>query len=321
MVKGFTMSRIVISLFCLLTFGFLNVGSSFSQDALDPREVAKQLRDAGAFFHDQRRYKKAITAYSESLELVPNAMFYVERGNVWEDMGKLDEAIADCDRAIELKPTLYWAYSSRGSSYVKVKNYQDALSDYTTAIDLAPKEATLYASRAKVRFLLEEYDLAIDDLDEAVRIEPDRAIVLFYRAACNAQLRNWGEMLADAETMISLDPKSADAYALRGEVNLALNHIDKACLDFSKANDLGNLSPGAKNQLTHFLLDHNFLDNQDDEQVLSLYLNLHRLLGGEGNGWTLLASIYVNLDHIKSVFKQHSKPLEHAPTSGKDQEQ
>ena len=48
--------------------------------------------------------------------------------------------------------------------------------------------------------------------------------------------------LADYNKAIELDPNYASAYLNRGNAKLLLNQKDSACLDFSKAGELGNES-------------------------------------------------------------------------------
>jgi len=271
------MSRISVTV-VLYSFAWLStLCPLFAQESPSSLVVAKQLRNAGIAFHDQQEYLKAVSAFSESLELFPHAEVYVERSWVWMDRGKVEEAIADCNRAIELDPKLSPAYFWRADCYTKMKDYSRALDDCTTAIEFRPKEALSYMSRAKVHYMLEQWDRAVEDIDLAIKIDSTRPIFVFRRAECNAMMKQWEAMLADAERMITLDPNSSDAYVLRGEANLALEKIGKSCRDFAKANVLGNLSATGRNQLASFCYSYTFEGDHDTKQMMSLYLNLHRI--------------------------------------------
>jgi superkiller protein 3 len=51
-----------------------------------------------------REHEKAVEAYTQTLELAPNAQSHVERAVMLEKLGRTDEALADMDRAVELDP-------------------------------------------------------------------------------------------------------------------------------------------------------------------------------------------------------------------------
>ena len=51
-------------------------------------------------------------------------------------MGKYEQALADLDRAIELKPDDEWALSRRGVTYQQVGKYEQALAEFNRKIEL-----------------------------------------------------------------------------------------------------------------------------------------------------------------------------------------
>lgn len=53
--------------------------------------------------------------------------------------GDLDNAIEQCDLAIELNPKYWRAYNNRGNVHLTAGAYAEAGSDYETALDINPK--------------------------------------------------------------------------------------------------------------------------------------------------------------------------------------
>jgi tetratricopeptide (TPR) repeat protein len=49
-----------------------------------------------------------------------------------------DEAVADFDRAIELRPDLDWAIASRGEARRQMARYAEALVDFDRALEIDP---------------------------------------------------------------------------------------------------------------------------------------------------------------------------------------
>ena len=75
-------------------------------------------------------------ALSPSSRITPEA--YNNRGNVLQDLGLLDEALADFNRSISLHPDYADAYNNRGNTLQDMRRYDDALTSYDKAIALKP---------------------------------------------------------------------------------------------------------------------------------------------------------------------------------------
>jgi len=68
------------------------------------------------------------------------AIAYSFRGNAYQHMGKLQEAISDYTLAIELLPDNRSAYYNRGGAYFDLKNYSEALYNFSKALEIDPTD-------------------------------------------------------------------------------------------------------------------------------------------------------------------------------------
>ena len=68
-------------------------------------------------------------------------------------MGQHEAALADYDKAIDLKPDYADAYSNRGVAKAALGQHDNALDDYDRAIDLKPDDADAYNNRGAMRRL------------------------------------------------------------------------------------------------------------------------------------------------------------------------
>jgi Flp pilus assembly protein TadD len=66
-------------------------------------------------------------------------------------MGRLDEAVSDYSRALELDARNANAYHNRGSTLDKLGRLHDAISDFSRAIELDPGNASSLNSRGLAR--------------------------------------------------------------------------------------------------------------------------------------------------------------------------
>jgi tetratricopeptide (TPR) repeat protein len=101
------------------------------------------------------------------------------------DPTKGDEAIAACSQLIQsnkLKPNdLSRAYFSRGLAKKSKGKLSEAFADFDRAIQLNPKDATIYLNRGRAR-QYDDRNGALADFDQAVKLKPDYAEAYLRRA-------------------------------------------------------------------------------------------------------------------------------------------
>ena len=99
---------------------------------------------------------------------------YFQRANVRAASGKYEQAIADYDRALELKPRQAAAYyNNRGNAKDACGRHEEAMADYDEAIRIDPQHASAYVNRGTAYRSTGMHDRAIADYNEAIRLNPD----------------------------------------------------------------------------------------------------------------------------------------------------
>ncbi len=79
-----------------------------------------------------------IAACSELIRKNPrDAGAHLNRGSAFRAKGELDRALADYDKALELRPNYAAAYESRGAAYAAKGDYVHAVADVTRAGELS----------------------------------------------------------------------------------------------------------------------------------------------------------------------------------------
>ena len=89
---------------------------------------------------------------------------------------RFQEAIAELDEAIRLKPEDFLAYSDRGLAYFRLGSPKRAIDDLEEAIRLNPKYAHAYLNRGVAYGRLGQHRQAIESYDEATRLNPENAL-------------------------------------------------------------------------------------------------------------------------------------------------
>ena len=110
------------------------------------------------------------------------AVLYGNRCAASINNGKSDEALSDCNQAIQLDPKNAVAYANRCAAHIHKGEIDDALSDCNQAIQLDSKNAAAFHNRAAGYSAKGNYDGAIADLDHAIQLDPNNATSYIGRA-------------------------------------------------------------------------------------------------------------------------------------------
>jgi Tfp pilus assembly protein PilF len=144
------------------------------EDAL-LKQQALQLWNEAVRYHRQGDFQEAIALYTKSIETYPTAEAYTFRGWAYQFLGRIDDAIAECKKAIEVDPSFGNPYNDIGAYLIAKGQLDDAiewLEQAKTAPRYEPRHfpymnlARVYAAKGMVL-------KAIHELEEALRIQPD----------------------------------------------------------------------------------------------------------------------------------------------------
>lgn len=186
----------------------------------------------GLSYHAAGRYDEAVDACTTIIEAAPAqtrsapgrplaAQILACRARAHHAAGRITDAIADYDRAIDLDPNFAWAFAHRGDAYQALAGSERAVADYTMAVKLDPDYAWAFARRGDAYRMMAvedesvaDYARAIADYGEALRLDPDDAETMAFRGQAHLALGNLTEAIADLDMAVSLDPTILWARAL-----------------------------------------------------------------------------------------------------------
>jgi tetratricopeptide (TPR) repeat protein len=181
----------------------------------------------------------ALADFNKAIELKPDlAAAWNNRGLVKQTKGDRAGALADFSRAIELKPDLAAAYNNRGEVKRAKGDLDDALADYNRAIELKPDLAAAYNNRAEVKRAKADLEGALADFSRAIELKPDLAQVYNNRGELKRAQVDLNGALADYDKAIELKPDLAAAYNNRGLLKQAKGDLDGALTDLNRAIEL-----------------------------------------------------------------------------------
>jgi len=141
--------------------------------------------------------------------------YHNERGSVYLQMGRFDEAIADYRKAIEVSPPYPEAWTNLGQCYRRMGRFPDAAEAYSRALDLDPHFRLALVGRADSFVRLERWSPALADYDTLLAINPKQPLVLANRAAVLGQLGQLEKAVTDLSSALGLAPQEAVLYQNR----------------------------------------------------------------------------------------------------------
>ncbi|KAK3721197.1 hypothetical protein RRG08_044207 [Elysia crispata] len=98
------------------------------------KALAAKKEEGNTAFREGK-FQDAYTLYTEALSIdtnnkSTNSKLFCNRATVCSKLGKLEEAIQDCSRALELDDTYMKAYMRRAKCYTDTELYEEAVRDY-----------------------------------------------------------------------------------------------------------------------------------------------------------------------------------------------
>ncbi|CAA0194845.1 Tetratricopeptide repeat [Arabidopsis suecica] len=230
------------------------------------KEKAKKEKELGNAAYKKKDFETAIQHYSTAIEIDDEDISYLtNRAAVYLEMGKYNECIEDCNKAVERGRELRSDYkmvaralTRKGTALTKMakcsKDYEPAIEAFQKALTEHRNPDTLKrlndAERAKKEweqkqyfdpklgdeerekgndfFKEQKYPEAIKHYTEAIKRNPNDHKAYSNRAASYTKLGAMPEGLKDAEKCIELDPTFSKGYSRKAAVQFFLKEYDNA---------------------------------------------------------------------------------------------
>ena len=160
--------------------------AAISSGQLDPANAAKALNNRGNAYLALGQIDRAISDYTNAINILPSAVAYFNRGNAYLKKEQYDKAEKDYDEALKLDPTLVDAYLNRGVTFTNRGQYDRAIADYNEVLKLRPNFAPAYVKRGIANFAKGDHAKAIADFNEALRLEPTNSQAIDFKQRAEA---------------------------------------------------------------------------------------------------------------------------------------
>jgi stress-induced-phosphoprotein 1 len=227
------------------------------------KEKAVEAKNKGNAAFSKGDYQTAITFYGEAIALDPSDhTFYSNRSASYASLNQHEKALADADKAIQLKSDWMKGHYRRGVSLLALGRLNEAIKSLQKASQLAPTDADvkkkLEEVQAEMRRVEKEkraagehlpsrgygvekeegnrlykegkYEQAVGAYTRALTsaaTDEERCVVLSNRTAALSQMKVYDRVIADAGEVLKLDPQLRLPSTVKALIRRGLAYEDQ----------------------------------------------------------------------------------------------
>jgi tetratricopeptide (TPR) repeat protein len=207
------------------------------------------------------RFEEALGLANRALATGDHVSFHHERAHSLFRLGRLKEAMAAIDRALELSPgspeflvdrAWYWLRQTDDEaaranyelareidpSFDQLKELNDVLAE-RAARPSATIQADALVARARRAWDRHDFDSASIDLREAVRIDPAHVSACRHLHRLLGWRRQWGEVIETWDAYLAARPDDREALLERADALQQAGRRHEAVVDLERACELG----------------------------------------------------------------------------------
>jgi tetratricopeptide (TPR) repeat protein len=170
-------------------------------------------------------------------------------GNALAQKGRLDEAVEQLQKALELNPSFAEAHYNLGHVLVQKGQMDEAIAQYQKALELNPDYPDAHYNLGNVLVEKGQVDEAIAQYQKALQLNPN-----FVRAYNNLGFALFtkgqpDEAIAQYQKALGISPNFADAHYNLGVALVQRGQLDEAIAQFQEAVRLNPDNTSARNNL------------------------------------------------------------------------
>jgi eukaryotic-like serine/threonine-protein kinase len=264
----------------------------------------------------QERFEDAVTDLKAAIERKPRAyQAYVNLAQAYRRLGKMDLALEQLNRAVELEPGLAHLYRLRARLRMERNEQAPALADFDLAIQRentnSPYQVDDHVERGRLLLSGAEYAKALNSFDAALALQKDHSLGQRLRAEALFRLGRFDEVIRVFDRYLETGKPQEPVYRGRGLARAELGQYPGAIEDFTKALELNPTSAvQAYRGWTHLVVDAPKLALRDFELAIELDPNNGDAYNGRG-------FVRARLGRHREAVQDAADALRHGPTSSR----
>jgi tetratricopeptide (TPR) repeat protein len=227
--------------------GRLSEAEQAYRQVIDSAQTPAQSADGhdglAAVFQDQGKIDDAIAASRRAAELLADPNHAYALASTLLKMGRTADALEVFKFVTTLKPDFAEAHGHIGAIFLAKENFSDAIASYQAAVEAQPQSAHLYCNLAIALTRGGDEDAALTAAQRAIDLKPDLPEAHNALGTLWKNRRRPADALAEFVKAARLNPNFAEAINNIGSILEQLNRLDEAEKHFQRAVELNPASP------------------------------------------------------------------------------
>jgi spermidine synthase len=163
------------------------------------------------------------------------AVSYFYLASLYDDEGKLDEAITYYSKSLQIKPEHAEAQYNLGYSLTSKGRFDEAITHFTEALRIKPRFAMAHTELAYALASKGKLDEAMMHYNESLRIKPDNAKAHSNLGGVLTRQSKFGQAIEHFTEALRIDPNFADAHNNLGYALARQGKLDEAMKCYTRA--------------------------------------------------------------------------------------
>jgi Tfp pilus assembly protein PilF/2-polyprenyl-3-methyl-5-hydroxy-6-metoxy-1,4-benzoquinol methylase len=159
----------------------------------------------------------------------------IDEGNELEEKGRIAEAMARYDAAVQADPQCARAHLNRGNILLARTRYDEASSAYQLAIVCDPHYAAAHFNLGNLNYRTGNFELALGNYQAAIVLRPDFADAFVAMGNTLDSLERTTEALASYERALAINPGYAEVHLNLGVIATGQGRLEDAANSLRRA--------------------------------------------------------------------------------------
>jgi len=213
-----------------------SVGGSFTVDIFlrDPMLTAGKKKDTSQVVSSQEIHQQIP---KEARKAFSKAQKFLEKK-------ELEKSLAELDRAVQIYPDYFQAFTEKGVVHIQAGRPQNALEDFAQALHISPSYAPALSGTGYSFLSLGKYEEAIGSLEKAIYLDPGKAKSFLFLGIANLAVKRWQKAQEVLEQSLKIDPTGVvSAHIYLAEAFAGQREFSRAAAELRSYLDLNPQAP------------------------------------------------------------------------------
>lgn len=257
---------------------FVNIAPDGIENIQVPAVDYRRHLDRGEKLIREKNWDKALAELEKARELKADyAITYEAIGYSLTEQGEVKKAIEYFNKAIELDPFNVLAHCYLGIALIRDGNIKEARNHFQFAVDVNPMNYQIYYNLGSVEVMEGNYILALDHYKKAIELYPEYADAHYNLGLTYNRLGDFLKGIDHLKTYVGLNPQDPEAHSALAFALNRTGDILPAVEHYQAAYKLAPEDLNVLNNLAWILATSSRLELRDGAQAVELAETLCRL--------------------------------------------